>query len=56
MDDASEEWDAVYADPTDIVNEGIIVSRYSMKHHRISEMQNAISCAMSNTHHALENV
>jgi len=56
MDDASEEWDAVYADPTDIVSEGIIVSRYSMKHHRISEMQNAISCAMSSTHHALENV
>lgn len=48
MNDMSEEWDAVYADPGDIVNEGIIVSRYSMKHHRLSEMQNAISSALDN--------
>ena len=47
MEDGTEEWDAVYADPTDIVNEGIIVSKRAMTHHRLVELQNAISSAMS---------
>ncbi|KAI8106170.1 hypothetical protein M9435_000717 [Picochlorum sp. BPE23] len=45
QDETTEEWDAVYADPSDIINEGIIVSKYSMEHHKISVLQHALSSA-----------
>jgi len=54
MDDAhgaeKTEWDAVFADPGDIVREGIIVSRNAMRHHQIAVMQDAIqSCLEGQT-------
>lgn len=45
QDDRTEEWDAVYADPSDIINEGIIVSKHSMQHHKISVLQHALASA-----------
>lgn len=36
------QWDAVFAEPGDIVREGIIVSRNALSHHQISSMQNAL--------------
>lgn len=45
QDDTTVEWDAVYADPSDIINEGIIISKHSMQHHKISVLQDALSSA-----------
>lgn len=42
------EWDAVFADPGDIVQEGIIISRSALRHHQIVAMQDAIKSSIEN--------
>jgi len=40
--DGVEEWDAVYASATDIINEGILVSKYALAHHRFASTISAL--------------
>ena len=46
MDNGITKWDAVFADPGDIVREGLIISRDSIRHHQIGAMQDAIKSSL----------
>lgn len=50
------EWDAVFADPGDIVREGIIISRSAIRHHQISAMQDAIKYCIDSQKHDYDTV
>ena len=49
-------WDAVYANPSDIIQEGIILSRHSLRHHQISEMQSALEDCIQSQQYDYENI
>jgi len=49
-------WDAVYANPSDIIQEGIILSRHALRHHQISEMQSALEDCIQSQQYDYENI